>query len=198
METKKPNLKPSIMNDNDIIDLYWKRDERAISETDKKYHRYLYRVARNILQNTQDCEESLNDTYFITWNKIPPSKPTVFQTFLSKITRDVSIDRYRKSTADKRIPSELTASLDELDDTMAFEASAEESFIVNQLSAILNSYLRELSKREAFIFISRYYYADSIETIAKMLKVSESTVFRDLAKIRKGLRERIEAVGYKI
>jgi len=142
METKNPNLKPSIMNDNDIIDLYWKRDERAITETDNKYHSYLYRVAKNILQNNQDCEESLNDTYFITWNKIPPSKPTVFQTFLSKITRDVSIDKYRKSTADKRIPSELTASLDELDDTMAFEASAEESFIVSQLSAILNSYLR--------------------------------------------------------
>ena len=198
METKNPNLKPSTMPDNDIIDLYWKRDERAITETDNKYHRYLYRVARNILQDKQDCEESLNDTYFITWNKIPPSKPSVFQTFLSKITRDVSIDKYRKNSAEKRIPSELTASLDELDECFAFEASAEESFIVTQLSAILNAYLREVPKREAFIFVSRYYYADSIENIAKMLKVSESTVFRDLAKIRKGLRERIEAVGYRI
>ena len=198
METKNKTPKPSVMPDSDIIELYWKRDESAITETDNKYHRYLFRVARNILQDSQDCEESLNDTYFITWNKIPPSKPTAFQTFLSKITRDVSIDKYRKNTAEKRIPSELTASLDELDDCLSFEASAEESFIVNQLSVILNSYLRELSKKEAFIFISRYYYADSIENIAKMLKVSESTIFRSLAKIRQGLRERIEKMGYTI
>ena len=198
METKKLNPKQPIMNDSEIIELYWRRDERAINETDVKYRRYLYRVAKNILNSAQDCEESLNDTYFITWNKIPPAKPKAFQTFLSKITRDVSIDKYRKNAAEKRIPAELTASLDELDDTMAFEVSAEESFIVNQLSVILNSYLRELPKRSVFIFVSRYYYADSIETIAKMLKVSESTVFRDLAKIRKGLCDRIEAMGYKI
>ena len=198
METKNKTPKPSVMPDSDIIDLYWKRDESAITETDNKYHRYLFRVAKNILHDSQDCEESLNDTYFITWNKIPPSKPTVFQTFLSKITRDVSIDKYRKNTAEKRIPSELTASLDELDDCLSFEASAEESFIINQLSVILNSYLRELSNKEAFIFISRYYYADSIESIAKILKVSESTVFRNLAKMRQSLRERIEKMGYTI
>jgi RNA polymerase sigma-70 factor (ECF subfamily) len=198
METtnKKPNS--SVMLDNDIIDLYWKRDERAITETDNKYHRYLYSIARNILLNKQDCEESLNDTYFVTWNKIPPSKPNAFQNFLSKITRDISIDKYRKNNAEKRIPSELTTSLDELDDCLSFEVSAEESFIVNQISLILNSYLRSLSQKEAFIFVSRYYYADSIENIAKMLKISESTVFRNLAKMRKGLRERIESVGYTL
>jgi RNA polymerase sigma-70 factor (ECF subfamily) len=196
METKK--LNQSIMPDKDIIELYWKRDERAITETDNKYHRYLYSIARNILSDNQDCEESLNDTYFTTWNKIPPSKPTIFQSFLSKITRDISIDKYRKNSAEKRIPSEITVSLDELDDCLAFEASAEESFIANQLSVILNSYLRGLSQREAFIFVSRYYYADSIESISKMLKISESTVFRDLTKIRQGLREKIEAVGYTL
>ena len=186
------------MADQDIIDLYWKRDESAITETDKKYGKYLYHIAYNLLRDSMDCEESLNDTYLCTWNRIPPTKPNAFQVVLSKIMRNVAVDKLRKNTAAKRVPSELMSSLDELDEVMAFEASAEEAFIVTQLSTILNTYLRDLTKREVLIFICRYYYADSIEDIAKMLRISQSTVFRDLAKIRTGLKERIEAVGYKI
>ena len=199
MESKTQNSASLFtMEDKDIIDLYWKRDESAITETDKKYGKYLYHIAYNVLRDNMDCEESLNDTYFSTWNKIPPTKPIAFQVFLSKIMRGIAVDKFRKKTAEKRIPSELTSSLDELDECMAFEASAEESFIVGQLSVILNTYLRNLGKREVLIFICRYYYSDSIEDIAKMLKVSQSTVFRDLAKIRKGLKEQIEQVGYKL
>ena len=90
------------MPDGEIIELYWKREEAAISETDKKYGKYLYRIAYNIVHDELDCEECLNDTYLGTWNRIPPARPNVFQIFLSKIMRNIAVDRFRKNTAKKR------------------------------------------------------------------------------------------------
>ena len=196
MDTKKKTVEASILADEAIIDMYWGRNERAIEETDKKYGRYLYTIAYNILRDTLDCEECLNDTYLKTWNRIPPTRPNVFQVFLSKITRDVSVDKYRQNHSAKKIPTELVRSLDELEDCLTTNTSVEEEVLVRQMIAILNSYLESLSSRDEFCFICRYYYSDSIEEIARMLKLSERTVFRDLSRIRKGLRERLEKEGF--
>lgn len=197
MEDNDKKENTNTMIDEDIVELYWGRDERAIGETDKKYGKYLYTIAYNIVHDNMDCEECLNDTYLSTWNKIPPTRPKIFKIFLSKIMRDVAVDKYRKSTAEKRIPSEMTVSLDELGECLSFSTSAEEEFMVRQVSTVLNNYLRSLDRRKMCIFICRYYYADSIASIAKMFKVSESTVFRDLAGIRAGLKEKLLEMGYK-
>ena len=104
MKTENSTKSERYLPDPEIIELYWARDERAIDETDKKYRQYLHRIAYNIVHDDLDCEECLNDTYLGTWNRIPPTRPNAFQLFLSKIMRNIAIDRYRKNSAKKNIP----------------------------------------------------------------------------------------------
>ncbi len=184
------------LTDEEIIELYWNRNEEAITATDDKYGKYLYMIAYNIIHDNMDCEECLNDTYLSTWNRIPPARPKFFQVFLSKIMRNIAVDRYRRKTADKRIPSEMSGSMEELDGCLPDDKEVEDEIMRREVINIMNAYLRELTKREVLIFICRYYYSDSIDSIASMLNVSRNTVFRELAKIREGLKERLIAEGY--
>ena len=196
MNYQKSDSTQEILQDDEIIALYWKREERAIEATDVKYGKYLYTIAYNILRDGLDSEECLNDTYLGTWNAIPPNKPTAFRVFLSKITRNIALGRFRKATAAKRIPSEVIVSLDELDEGLCFEVGEDEKYIIHEMSRILNAYLRTLSDHDAFIFVCRYYYSDTVDYIAKLLGVSGNTVLRDLAKIRMGLKEALKKEGY--
>ena len=182
--------------DEKIIELYWNRDEKAIAETDKKYRNYLYSIAYNIVNDRLDTEECLNDTYLGTWERIPPARPNIFKVFLSKIVRDIAISRYRKNSAQKRIPSEMKVTLNELDECLATNPSAEEDYLTAKVIEIINAYLKTISRRKELIFVCRYYYADKISNIAKMLGVSENTVFRDLAEIRTDIKELLKKEGY--
>ena len=186
------------MADNAIIDLYWERNERAIVETDKKYGKHLYTIAYNIVHDSMDTEECVNDTYRGTWERIPPAKPGVFQAFLSKITRNIAISKYRRKHASKRIPSELTVSLEELEPYVAFSPSVEEEFAAGELGHLLSIYLRSLSKQREFIFVCRYYYADPVGQIAAMLGVTPRTVYRELTEIKEGLRAFLEKEGFGV
>ena len=191
MEKEKRTEDETAMPDEAIVGLYWKRDEKAIFHTDKKYGKYLFHISYNILKQELDCEECVNDTYLNTWNSIPPKKPTLLGAFLSRITRNLSVDRYRKQSADRRIPSELTVSLDEFSENITYASSVEEEYLIAQTGVIINNYLMTLTSREWFIFTCRYYYADSIAKIAKMLTVSERTVLRELAKMRSELKVKL-------
>ena len=171
-----------LLSDEQIIDLYFAREERAIKETDHKYGKYLFTIAYNIVQDTLDCEECLNDTYLNTWNRIPPTRPSIFHAFLSKIMRNIAVDRYRHNKAQKRAPSEMLLTLEEL--------------AIAELSRLLNDYLKGLSDRERLLFVCRYYYADKISEIAKMLQAGERSVYRELAALREGLRQRLEKEGF--
>ena len=185
-----------VLSDDEIVELYWQRQEKAIHATDKKYGKYLYTVAYNILRDGQDSEESLNDTYLGAWNAMPPNRPNRLHVFLSKITRNISLGRVRKRTAEKRIPPELILSLEELDDGMCFEVGEDEKYLIRQLGYILNGYLASLSDRRTFIFVCRYYYGDSVESIAKMLGLSVNTISRELSTIRRGLKEILAKEGF--
>lgn len=187
---------PKPLEDEQIIDLYWDRNEKAISETDRKYGKYLYVIAYNIVHDRLDCEECLNDTYLGTWNSIPPHRPNVFQVFLSRIMRNIAIDKLRVNSAQKRIPSEMMVSLDELGDCIADDSSPDDELAVKQLSRTLSDYIRTLNDREQFIFVCRYYYADKISSIAHMLQIGEATVYRELAAIREGLKTHLEKEGF--
>ena len=116
-----------LLSDEQIIDLYFAREERAIKETDHKYGKYLFTIAYNIVQDTLDCEECLNDTYLNTWNRIPPTRPSIFHAFLSKIMRNIAVDRYRHNKAQKRAPSEMLLTLEELDSCTPNEMSMDDS-----------------------------------------------------------------------
>ena len=190
--TKKPT---KILTDEEIIALYWDRNEQAIKETDVKYRRYLYTISYNILRDDMDSEECLNDTYLGTWNSIPPRRPNAFQVFLAKITRNFALQKFRKQTAARRIPSELMVSLDELDECIGSGSTVEEEYMIRTISVVLNKFLRELSDRDSFIFVCRYYYSDSVAAIAKMLGTSDNTVYRRLKDMREALKKELEKEG---
>ncbi|MBQ9784752.1 MAG: RNA polymerase sigma factor [Clostridia bacterium] len=194
MDTKHPH---ALMPDEEIIELYWQRNESAIKETDVKYGKYLYAIAYNLLCDRLDSEECLNDTYLGTWNRIPPARPNFFSAFLSRIARNIAVDRIRKNTADKRIPESMLIPLDELRECFIDDISEADQNAVNALAEILNGYLKHLSERQRTVFVCRYYYADSVSLIAKMLQVSERTVFRELEEIRNGLKKELTERGYR-
>ena len=116
------------MDDSKIIDLYWQRSEQAIEETDQKYGKYCYRIAYNILTSKEDAEESVSDTYMTAWNTIPPRRPSVLATFLGKITRHLSIDRWRTRSAYKRGGGQIVLALDELEECIASNENVEQTY----------------------------------------------------------------------
>lgn len=177
--------KETVLSDDEIIELYWDRNESAISETDKKYRSYLYTIANNILKDGLDSEECLNDTYLGTWNAIPPTRPNYFQIFLSKLTRNIAVDIFRKNSAARRIPSEMTIALEELDECFVpSHDNVEEEVQVRELVRILNAYLKSLDEDRCFMFVSRYYYADPVQKIASMLGIGVSSAYRQLSEMR--------------
>ena len=101
MQYKENIGKSNLLTDDEIIDMYWERNENAINETDKKYGNYLFTIANNIVNDKMDCEECVNDTYLGTWNRIPPTRPNIFKVFLSKIVRNIAISKYRRNSAQK-------------------------------------------------------------------------------------------------
>lgn len=181
--------------DEEIIDLYWSRDERAIIATDDKYRQFLFAIAYNIVHDNLDCEECLNDTYLGTWNRIPPTRPNIFQAFLGRIMRNIAVNRYRHKTAAKRVPSEMTVSLEELEGYMRSDRTLDDEIAIGQLSESLNSFLRNLPERERLIFMCRYYYADKVLEIADMLGISRNTVTNYLGAIREGLKNHLIEEG---
>jgi RNA polymerase sigma-70 factor (ECF subfamily) len=198
MELQRKQITRTPMDDTNIIALYWERNERAIAETDFKYSRYLFSIAYNIVHDKQDCEECLNDTYIGAWNAMPPSKPNVLKAFLTTITRRIAIKRYHSNTRQRRIPSEMTVSLSELEDFIAGDGDVDADFDADRLGHIISEFVHSLSDRRQFIFISRYYVSEPVNTIARDLHLSRSMVNKELASIRKTLKEKLEKEGYSV
>jgi len=183
--------------DDEIIGLFWERDERAIDETDIKYRKYLFTIAYNILYSEEDSEECLNDTYIGAWEAIPPARPLNLKAFLTTIARRTAINRYNESKRQKRVPSNLTSSLEDLSNTIGENSIISEEDSA-RLGASISAYLKTLSKRQRYIFMSRYYTADPIEKIADDLSISKSTVNKEILVIKEGLKAALEKEGYKI
>ena len=186
------------MNDSQIVALFLDRDQRAIEETAEKYGKYCYAIAYNILQNHEDAQEAVSDTYLGAWNAIPPARPDVLRSFLLTIMRRTAIKRYHKNRRKSVIPSEMTLSLSELEDFVEADGGVDSEFNAAELSRIINCFVCSLPERRQFIFMSRYYVADPIDTIASDLGVSRSTVNKELASIREALKKKLESEGYII
>lgn len=182
------------LSDEKIIALYWSRDEKAIEETDFKYKHYLFSIAYNIVHGRLDCEECLNDSYLAAWNAIPPAKPNVLKAFLTTIVRRIAINRYHS----KQRQSEMTVSLSELEDFLSGDGCVDSQLDAKDLGRVISDFVRSLSQRRRFIFMSRYYIAEPIDTIARDLNLSRSMVNKELAAIRKALKEKLESEGYSI
>ena len=184
------------MDDERIVELYWKRNENAISETATKYGSYLNSISYNILVNIEDAQECVNDTYHDAWNSMPPHRPSILSTFLGKITRRISIDRWRKYQAAKRGGGEITLALEELEDCIAGTSHVEKEFERQELINLINRFLRSLPDTERRVFMCRYWYMDSIPSISKQFGFSQSKVTSMLHRTRGKLRAQLVKEGY--
>lgn len=183
------------MEDSSILELYWKRSESAISETAVKYGAYCFTIAYNILTNREDAEESVSDTYLAAWNTIPPRRPGILSAYLGKITRHISIDRWRHLAADKRGGGELMLALDELSECIAGGDTVEQSLDRKRLRLCLNRFLETLPAPERQLFLRRYWYLDSTREAAAHLGFSESKVKSMLLRTREKLRRELKKEG---
>lgn len=183
------------MEDKQLIDLYWERSETAISETAKKYNRYCHTIAFNILHNNEDAEECVNDTYMRAWGVIPPQRPNRLSTFLGKITRNLSLNKYEKYAAEKRGFGQVPLALDELQDCIPAVGSVEQTIEDEVLIEIINRYLASLSREIRIIFIRRYWYLSPVNEIAADYNFSESKVKMTLLRARNELKQFLEKEG---
>ena len=186
----------SLMSDERIVELYWQRDEQAIKETDIKYKNFLLSVAMNIVHDMCDSEECLNDTYNGAWNSIPPARPILLQSFLSTIMRRTAINRFNANKRQKRIASEFSVSLTELEDFIADDSDMNAEIEAKDLAKSISNYVRSLPDRQMYIFVSRYYIADPLLKICEDLGCSLSTVKREIKAIQNGLKKYLESEGY--
>lgn len=183
------------MEDNRIVDLYWTRNESAITETALKYGKYCYTIAYNILYDKEDADESVNDTYLGAWNAMPPHRPSILQTFLGKITRRVSLKKWRDSHRDKRGGGEVSLALDELSECVPSNVLVEDEIMAKELSKILNRFITELPATERQVFLCRYWYLDSIEQISVDFSFSKSKVKSMLHRTRSKLLSYLKKEG---
>ena len=192
---EKHTASEDLVGDEKIVDMYWERNPDAIQETDSKYGRLLWSVAYNILCDTQDCEECQNDTYLRIWNSIPSSKPETFSAFVIQIMRRIAIDRYRVKSSKKRIPSQLTISIEDLKNAVSNGLSVDGTYDAKEVGELITNYVRSLNDRQRYIFMDHYYMAESVEKIASDLSISVRTVYREIEKIKQGLKKYLEGNG---
>jgi len=186
------------MRDDEIVALYWNRNEAAIEETSRKYGSYLRRIACNVLSDSRDCEECVNDTYLRTWNVIPNNRPAVLSGFLGKITRALAVDRYRKNHAQKRIASEFALSLSELEDTFSDGSTPEQELQRKALLEALNVFLHGLPPQARTMFIARYFFFDPLKKIAADCGTAEGTVKSSLSRTRQALKAYLIKEGFAV
>ena len=186
------------MNDEQILDLYFARDEQALVETDRKYGGYCFTLANSILHNDQDAEETVSDTYLKAWNAIPPKRPGIFKMFLAKITRNLAFSRWRAYSAEKRGGGEMELVLEELADCLAAPGSVEDTMDAKELARAIRAFLDTLPQREQNIFLRRYFFVEESAVIAKRYDMKPATVLRTLSRTRRKLKTYLTREGYTI
>ncbi|MCM1217175.1 MAG: sigma-70 family RNA polymerase sigma factor [Roseburia sp.] len=183
------------MEDEQIIELFWRRSENAITETSKKHGAYCTYIAFNILQNIQDSEECVNDTWLKAWQSMPPRRPSRLPAFLGKITRNLSLNRYKANTADKRGGGQLTLAYEELSECVRGNQDMEHLEERELIVAVLNKFLAALSKRDRQVFVRRYWYFSPVDEIAREYGLSRSNAKMILSRTRAKLKAALEQEG---
>ena len=188
----------AVMNDTEIIELFWSRSESAISETSNKYSGYCNTIAMNILHNREDSEECVNDAFFGVWNSIPPEKPSVLKPFLGRLTRNFALNKYKAYSAKKRGGGTVELLLSELEDCIPSGRNVEAEFDAGVVAGLISDFLNSTGKEQRLIFIRRYWYADRIAEISKRYGISENNIKSTLHRTRIKLKEFLEKEGVTI
>lgn len=181
------------MEDAKIIELYYARNEFAITETERKFGKMLFSIAMNILSSHEDSEETVNDTYGRAWNSIPPQKPESLGAWLGRITRNLSISRWRMNRAQKRNGIEVM--LSELEECIPSFEDTEKEFEAKEITAVLNRWLGSLEKEERMLFVRRYWYGDGIAMLAEKAGIPPKKLSSKMFRLRKSLKDSLEKEG---
>ena len=184
------------MEDSRIVALYWQRDPDAIKETENKYGAYCFSIADNILHSKEDAEECVNDTWLRTWDTIPPQRPNKLQMFLAKITRNLSFNRYKARTAEKRGSGEISLVLDELAECVAGDPTVEQAYAAKELLECIRLFVRALPERDGNVFVRRYFFTESVSEIAKKYALTENHIMVILSRTRKKLKTHLKKEGF--
>ena len=179
------------MNDKELIRLYQNRDENAVAESERKYGKLLRRIAMNTLGSPEDAEECVNDALLAAWRRIPPHEPDSLKAFLGKLIRDIAVSRFRADHAARR-DSGVSVMLDELDESIPSRFSVEEEVEAAELSRLIDSWLREQKRDERALFIRRYYFGDSVKSLAAAYGCSEQKMAQIMLRLRRSLKKAIE------
>lgn len=185
------------MEDSQIVELYWERKEEAIKETSLKYGRLCTNIAKNILSSYEDSEECVNDTYLVVWNAIPDERPNRFSAFISRITRNLALKKYEYLSAAKRNPAAVS-SLEELEDCVSGTDSVESEVEREHIESTIEQFLWRQKEEKRNIFIRRYWYFDSIESICRSTGFTQSKVKSILYELRQKLRKHLESEGVEV
>ena len=182
------------MDDQSIVELFIQRNENAITESKKKYGNYCARIAANILSVSEDAEECVNDTWVSAWNRIPPVIPVSLKAFYGKLVRDISLDRYRKSHAGKRFTG-MVMILDELSECIPSDQDVQKILEARELTDMINTWLAGLTKDDRVLFIKRYYYGETVKSLAGMMNCTENQMAQKMLKLRNGLKAYLRTEG---
>ncbi|MDR1131028.1 MAG: RNA polymerase sigma factor [Oscillospiraceae bacterium] len=184
------------MDDDMIIELFWQRSENAVTAAADKYSKYCHAISYNILNNNEDAEECVNDTYLKAWNAIPPARPDNLAVFLGTITRRLSLNRYKKNHAVKYGRGQTAIALTELEEVIPDAAtSLDENMNAEIVTSVINRFLAKLPKKQRTVFVRRYWHICSIEEIADDYSLSAENVKQILFRARKKLRLILEKEG---
>lgn len=184
------------MDDTGIIELYFARNEKALTETAEKYGKLCHSLAFNILNSYEDSEECVNDTYKVCWENIPPQFPKNLKYYLCKITRNLSLKKYEYLTRDKRSRN-MTVSFEELEEILPDSLIAD-NIDNNEIGRLINEFLKTQDKETQNIFVRKYYFFDSVKDISKRYSFSQSKVKNILYRTRNKLKSYLESEGVYI
>ena len=182
------------MEDAEIVDLFFQRSEQAIPETAAKYQGLIFQISRNILENPQDAEECVNDTWHRAWNTMPPQRPASLRAYLVRLVRNLSIDRWRARKSQKRGEG-LEALVLELEDCVPAVPSAEEETEARELSRTIDRWLDGLPREDRVLFVRRYWYGQRLDELSGQLGWSPNRVSQRLLRLRTGLKRYLEREG---
>lgn len=182
------------MEDREIVDLYFARNDEAIKHSENKYGDYCFCIAERILNSKEDSEEILSDTWLRAWNSIPPQRPVHLRQFFAKITRNLALDRYRRRDAQKRSGS-FSLAYEELSECLASGQTPEEVVSAGELEDAIRRFLVRCGETERDVFLRRYFYFDSTKQIASRYSMRESNILNILSRTRKKLKQLLKKEG---
>ena len=186
------------MEDTAIIDLYWARSQQAIAASQEKYGAYCHTIARRILDREEDAEECVNDTWLRAWNAMPPQRPGILSAFFGKLTRNLSLDRWRRLKAARRGGSQVEIALHELEDCLPDRRRPDENLEAGETAALISAFLRRQPETDRRLFVRRYFHLEPLDELARACGMTTGQVKSRLYRVRQRLKAELEREGVAV